>query len=153
MTITTIEGFELAGIALPTKTTNENGQAMVDCGGLWGQFIQEGYAEKVQHKVSDEVYAVYHNYEGDHTKPYAFFIGVKIAKGSPIPPGLERLIIPSNKYQIMKAIGKMPDCIGAAWMDIWKQPIDRMYAPDFEVYGEKAKDMGNAEVDIYLSIH
>lgn len=152
MTIITKEGFELVGLALPQKTTNANGQAMIDCASLWNQFVKGNYAFNIKHKTGPEIYAVYHDYDGDHTKPYAFFIGVKVSEGSATPPGMDRLVIPSNKYQVVKAIGKMPDCVGAAWMDIWKQPIDRKYASDFEVYGEKSKDMSNAEVDIYLSI-
>jgi len=33
---------------------------------------------------------------------------------------------------------------------IWQSDIDRKYIADFDVYGEKALDSQNAEVDIYV---
>ena len=152
MSTNTVEGFELVGLALPQKTSNENGLAMVDCASLWNQFVKGNYAFNIKHKTGPEVYAVYHNYDGDHTKPYDFFIGVKVSEGSATPPGMDRLVIPSNNYEIVKAKGKVPESIGAAWVGIWKSSIPRKYAPDFEVYGDKSREGENSEVDIYLSV-
>jgi predicted transcriptional regulator YdeE len=39
------------------------------------------------------------------------------------------------------------------WTKIWNTEIDRKYSADFEVYGEKAQDPENAEVDIYISLN
>ena len=40
------------------------------------------------------------------------------------------------------------------WVNIWDmdKTLDRTYTADFEIYGEKAQDMSNAEVDIYVSV-
>ena len=46
----------------------------------------------------------------------------------------------------------MPDCMFAAWKNIWETEIPRSFQLDFEVYDERSKDWSNAEVDIYLSI-
>lgn len=147
-----IQEFELIGIALPKRTTNENGQAAIDCGNLWQEFTSGDYASKVEEKISNEVFAVYHEYESDHTKPYSFFIGVKVKPGTKVPEGMNGLIIPAGAYEKRTAIGKMPDCIADCWIGIWNSDLDRAYRPDFEVYGAKSADWENAEVDVFVSV-
>ncbi len=63
------------GLALTHTTTNENNQSAIDCGTLWQEFEKGNYASKIPEKINDEIIAVYHGYEGDHTKPYHYFIG------------------------------------------------------------------------------
>ena len=46
----------------------------------------------------------------------------------------------------------MPDCVINAWKEIWGSNIPRSYKMDFEVYDERSKDWGNAEVEVYLSV-
>ena len=148
-----IKTFKLIGIALKTKTTNKNGQSAIDCGNLWQKFETGGYAAKIPGKLTSEIYAVYYNYEGDHTNPFSYFIGCKVAPDAKVPHGMDSLVIPEGNYQVQKANGKMPECIAKAWEEIWSTPILRTYQTDFEVYGEKSKDWNDAEVDIFLSVN
>ena len=147
-----IEETTLIGLRLKTKTTNENGQSGIDCGNLWQQFEKGNYVAKIPNKLSDEVLAVYYNYEGDYTKPFSYFIGCKVKTGSDIPGGLESLTIPKGTYQKIISKGKMPDCLVNSWKEIWSSNIPRAYQTDFEVYDERSKDWSNAEVEIYISI-
>jgi len=39
-----------------------------------------------------------------------------------------------------------------AWADIWQRDLDRTYTLDFEVYGPKAMNPADAEVDIFVAI-
>jgi predicted transcriptional regulator YdeE len=142
----------LIGLKLPKKTTNENGQAMSDCGNHWQKFEQEGIFDKIPNKTDFVVYAVYFDYEGDHTKPYSYFVGSPVATGTAVPEGLDTLEVPAQDYEHIIAMGKMPDCVAEAWMQIWKGSHNRAYGYDFEIYSEKSSDWNNAEVDIYLSI-
>ena len=153
MNIKEIEEFKLIGLALENKTTNENGQSSGDCGNLWYTFEYGGYKEQIPDKLTDEVFAVYFNYEGDHTKPFSYFIGCKVEKGAKAPSGMVSLSVPKGKYQKIIAKGKMPDCIGNAWKEIWSSDIHRNFKYDFEVYGEKSKDPNNSEIGIFLSIY
>ncbi|MDX1642055.1 MAG: GyrI-like domain-containing protein [Balneolaceae bacterium] len=146
-----IDSIKLIGIALPSKTTNKNNQSMKDCGELWTRFEKEGVFSKIPNKLSDEVLAVYHDYEGDHTQPFSYFIGCKVVEGTEIPDGLDSLTIPAGNYQKVKAKGEMPGCIAEKWQEIWKSDIARAYIADFELYDERSRDWNNAEVDIYLS--
>ncbi|HXS57338.1 MAG TPA: GyrI-like domain-containing protein [Hanamia sp.] len=148
----TIKEFKLIGVALETKTTNENGQSGIDCGTLWQQFEEGNYAAKIQEKLSNEIFAVYYNYEGDYTKPFSYFIGCKVQNDTKVPEGLTSLIIPDQAYRKFVAKGVMPDCVANKWKEIWSTDISRAYGADFEVYDERSKDWSRAEVDIFISL-
>ena len=148
-----LKEFKLIGIALGKKTTNENGQAGIDCGNLWQKFEEGDYANKIPDKLSDEIVAVYYQYEGDHTNPYSYFIGCKVTTETEVPEGMESLMIPGGHYQQITAKGKIPDCIIDVWKEIWNSTdTNRAYQADFEVYDERSKDCTNGAVDIFLSV-
>jgi predicted transcriptional regulator YdeE len=147
-----IEEFKLLGLALKTKTTNENGQSAIDCGNLWQKFETENLAGKIPGKLSNEIYAVYDNYEGDYTKPFSYFIGCKVKTDAEVAPGMNSLTIPGGPYQKFIAKGIMPDCVANLWKEIWTTDIPRAYRADFEIYDERSKDWKDAEVEIFISI-
>lgn len=101
--------------------------------------------------MEDKIYAVYFDFEGDHSQPFSYFIGCKVKPQTENHAGLQSLNIPMQHYRKIIAKGKMPDCISAAWKEIWRSEIERAYGYDFEVYGEKAQNWNEAEIDIYLS--
>ena len=152
MHLVELEEVKLVGLALKAKTTNMNGQSSIDCGNLWQEFEKGKYAEIIPNKLTDEILAVYHQYEGDHSKPFSYFVGCKVKAGTEVPPGLETLTIAKGTYQKINAKGKMPDCVINAWKDVWVSEIPRSFKMDFEVYNEKSKDWSNAEVELYLSV-
>lgn len=144
--------FKLIGLNLGRKTTNENEQAGIDCGSLWQRFETEGIYVKIPNKLTEEVIAVYFDYDGDHTQPYSYFIGCKVSEDTQTPEGLDSLIIPEQDYQKIVAKGQMPNCVADAWRSIWKSGIERPYTYDFEIYGSRSHDWSNAEVDIFLAV-
>lgn len=146
-----LKGFKLVGLKLHHKTTNENNQANIDCGNLWQKFESDGIFHKVPNRISNEIFAVYYEYEKDETKPYSYFIGCKVEEETNVPEGLSEVIIPAQDYIKMTAKGVMTGCIVEAWKKIWNSKLDRRFAFDFEVYDERSHDWNNAEVDIYLS--
>lgn len=147
-----IQEFKLIGLGLKTKTSNENGKSAIDCGTLWQQFETGKYADKIQEKLSAEIFAVYYNYEGDHTEPFSYFIGCKVKNNAEVPESMSSLIIPDQQYQQFIVRGIMPDCVADKWKEIWSADISRAYKADFEIYDERSKDWKNAEVDIFISV-
>jgi predicted transcriptional regulator YdeE len=146
-----IESFELIGLKLKSKTTNENGQSGIDCGNLWQRFENGKFLEKVPERLSDAIFAVYHDYGDDWTKSFSYFIGCRVKSGTSTPEGMDSLTIKGGTYQKRMAKGEIPYCITQAWKDIWNSDIERAYETDFEVYDERSKDWANGEVDIYVS--
>jgi predicted transcriptional regulator YdeE len=147
-----IDEINLIGLSLKEKTTNTNGQSSIDCENLWHEFEKGKYAEKIPDRISNEIFGVYHQYEGDSTKPFSYFIGCKVKAGIRASNGLDSIIIPKGIYYKIVAKGKMPDCVTQAWKEVWASDIPRTYNIDFEVYDERSKDWNKAEVDVYLSI-
>ncbi|WP_155209050.1 GyrI-like domain-containing protein [Fulvivirga aurantia] len=143
--------IQLIGLQLEGRTTNENGQSSIDCGNLWQRFEKEHILGKVPNKKSDSIYAVYFDYEGDHTKPFSYFIGCEVESGTSTPEGLNTLVIPEQLYKKVTAKGQMPGCITEAWHIIWTSTIDRAYSYDFELYDKRSHDWNNAEVDIFIA--
>jgi predicted transcriptional regulator YdeE len=146
-----LDQINLIGISLNSKTTNQNGQSGKDCGSLWKKFESEKIAERIPNKVNNDIYAVYHDYEGDHSQPFAFFIGCVVNSTNEVPAGMHQLNISAGQYQKIVAKGKMPDCVMKAWQEIWESGINRAYTADFEIYSEQSQDSENAEVDLFIS--
>jgi len=144
-------GFKLIGLKLHGKTTNHNNQSSRDCGSLWQKFEANNIFSLIPGKLSDEVYAVYFEYENDETSPFSYFIGCKVDMNDEPPEGLSKLIIPAQIYKKRTAKGTMPACIADAWKEIWNSDLNRSFEYDFEVYGERSRDWSNAEVDIFIS--
>ncbi|MAU15796.1 MAG: AraC family transcriptional regulator [Muricauda sp.] len=144
--------FKLVGLKLQGKTTNENNRSNKDCGNLWQKFERDKIFELIPNKLSNEIYAVYFDYEKDETKPFSYFIGCKVDESADIPENLESLDIPSQNYMKVTAKGVMTHCITEAWEKIWNSEIERKFGFDFEVYDERSDDWNNAEVDIYVSV-
>ena len=75
-----LEEITLIGLSLGATTTNANGQSGKDCGVLWQKFEKDNYAESIPQKLTNEIVAVYHKYEGDFTRPFSYFIGMKVTR-------------------------------------------------------------------------
>jgi len=145
------DAFKVVGIKLNHKTTNQNKQSSKDCGELWQKFEIDKIFDLIPEKLSNEVYAVYFDYEKDETTPFSYFIGCKVKKNSETPKELEELMVPSQKYSKFTAKGVMTGCITDTWEKIGNSNTDRKFGFDFEVYDERSQDWSNAEVAIYIS--
>jgi predicted transcriptional regulator YdeE len=139
-------------IGLPIRTTNENNQAMRDIGPHWQKFMSENMIEKIPSKADSELLGLYTDYEGDFMKPYTFIIGCRVSDTVNVPDGMAAKVISVLKYAVFTGKGKLPDIVPQTWMKIWNSDIERAYRSDFEVYGIKASNREDAEIDIYISI-
>jgi predicted transcriptional regulator YdeE len=142
----------LHGLSLDEKTSNENGQSAQDCGSLWQTFTFGNYLNRILNKKTEEIFAVYHDYEGDHTGRFAYFIGCAVSDEAELPEGLKKLVVPKGNFEKFVAKGIIPDCIAETWKNIWASEIKRAYQADFEVYDERSANWNDAEVDVFISI-
>ncbi len=147
-----IESFQIIGIS--ARTSNLNGQAAKDIGALWEKFIRQNLIEKIPNKISQEIYCIYTNYQGDHTKPYDTILGCKVESIAEIPEGFVTQSFDSGIYQKFICKGDLTKgAVANTWNEIWNSNIDRAYSADFEIYGSKAMNPQDAEVDIFISIN
>ena len=146
-----IEPFKVIGIKV--KTTNQNEQALQDIGALWNKFLSEGIASKIPNKIEETIFSIYTNYEGDHTQPYDTILGCKVSCLDIIPNGMIGQSFEGGNYCKFICNGDLTKgAVYESWLKIWKEDLDRLYTADFELYGEKAQDPSNAEVEIYIAI-
>lgn len=148
-----IQKFYIAGISV--RTTNQNNQATIDIEALWERFWGEDIQNKIPNKISDEIYAVYTDYESDFMECYTTIIGMSVYSIENIPEGLSGLKIDMDYYEKFISKCKMPEAVVKTWLEIWAdEDLDsrRAYNADFTVHGKKYYNADNAEVETYLSL-
>ncbi len=146
-----IESFNIIGISI--RTTNENGQASKEIAELWQKFISENIISKIPNKISNDIYSLYTEYESDHTKPYTTILGCKVENLDSIPNGMVGNSFKEGNYIKTSTKGDlMQGLIVNHWAKIFEMDLERVYTADFEVFGEKAQNPSDAEVDFYVSI-
>ncbi|MEZ0006913.1 putative transcriptional regulator YdeE [Flavobacterium sp. 28YEA47A] len=149
----TIQRFHVIGIS--TRTTNKDGQAGKDIEALWVKFWNEEIQKQIPNKVSDEIYAVYTDYETDFTGSYTTIIGLPVSSLENIPEGFVGLTIETTSYKKFISKGKMPEAVINTWLEIWANKelnLKRAYKADFTVHGKKYYDGNNAEVETFISV-
>lgn len=151
MTIKHLSAIPIIGIAV--RTTNQQEQSALDIPQLWEAFYSQQILEKIPHALTDTIYAIYTQYESDFTAPYTTIIGCQVSALEEIPEGMVSHIIPEGTYIQRLVRGNLNENIVLhEWMDIWNSPdINRAYTSDFEVYGPKAQDATQAEMEIYIA--
>ena len=146
-----IKLFNIIGISI--RTTNENGQASQEIAELWQKFMTEAIVSKIPNKIDNDVYSLYTEYESDHTKPYTTILGCKVENLDNIPDGMVGSSFKGGNYIKTSAKGDlMQGLIVNHWSKIFEMDLERIYSADFEVFGEKAQNPSDAEVDFYVSI-
>ncbi|HEY2347818.1 MAG TPA: GyrI-like domain-containing protein [Puia sp.] len=151
MTTAILEAFHIIGIFV--RTTNANNKALKDIGDLFGRFMGQNISDRIPDKISGDIYCVYTDYETDFNGPYTTIVGCKVSSLKEIPAGLIGKTIPGSKYQVYTSTGKLSESLAKTWEGIWNTEVDRRYSADFDIYGEKARDFENAEVDTYVAIN
>ncbi len=146
-----IEPFHIIGISI--RTTNENGQASKEIAELWNTFMSENVLTKIPSKIDNEIYSLYTDYESDHTKPYTTILGCKVENLNSIPNGMIGRSFEGGTYVKTTAKGDlMKGLVVDQWSKIFEMELDRTYNADFEIFGEKAQNPSNAEVDFYVGV-
>lgn len=151
MTTQKINSFAIIGVAV--KTSNQNGQSGIDIPVLWNKFMEEAMLEKIPNKIDNTLYCMYTDYEKDHTQPYTTILGCQVKNLDSIPDGMTGKLLKSGNYIKHTAKGNLlQGIVFDEWIKIWNLTIERSYTADFEVYGEKAQNPENAEVDIFIAV-
>lgn len=145
---------ELKIIGISVRTANTNNRAAQDIGKLWQRFFTENIADIVPDKTSNDIYSVYTDYDSDYTGEYTTILGFSVNTLENIPAGLIGRQFPAENFTVFSAKGKMPDAVIDTWLEIWQKNdvLNRAYAYDFELYGNKYRDAADPEVDIYISV-
>ncbi len=141
----------IAGMEI--RTSNNQGQAEVAIPKLWAEFMGANVKHQLPDLACDTMYAVYSDYEGDHTKPYSMLLGFEVSSTGNIPKEFKVRTIPVANYKVFTAKGDLTkDAVYNAWMNVWNSHLKRTYKTDIEVYGEKAINPTNGEAEVWIGV-
>ncbi len=144
-------GFRVVGITV--HTNNADGKATDDINTLWQRFFEEAVGEAIPARDGEAIYAVYHSYEGDHTKPYALTIGCRVKSDDfALAPGLDQVFVESGDYMIFAAQGEQPKALLETWGAVWKTDINRNFKTDVEIYGPRFFEDGLHEILVCIGV-
>jgi len=145
------KGFKIIGIT--TKTSNQNGEAPMAIGALWGQFISENLLEKIPNQLDSDILCIYTDYESNYTGKYTCLLGLKVSSLDIIPEGLTGREFEGGNFQPFLAKGELPQAVVETWQQIWDQDktLNRSYTYDYEVYDERSRQGGSSEVAVFIA--
>lgn len=147
----TIEPFKVIGIAV--RTNNSNGKSAQDIGQLWNTFLSEQKASVIPNKIDSEVLSIYTNYQSDHTEDYDTILGCKVSSLEDIPEGMVGQSFDGGNYAKFVSKGDLTKgVVFGTWSEIWQKDLDRVFTADFEIYGEKAQNPMDAEVEVLVAL-
>jgi predicted transcriptional regulator YdeE len=134
-------------IGLELRTSNE--AAFETIPAHWGRFTSEKIFSQIPNRASDNVYAVYTNYQNpgvNNEGIYSCVIGAAVKDTSHLPDGLIAISLPASTYQVVPV--ERADLVGEAWQKIWQQDTSqRTFIADAECYYLDGK------VEIHLGIY
>ena len=53
-------------IGITVRTTNKDNHAAQDIGSLWARFMSENLRDMIPHKINDNIYLIYSDYESNY---------------------------------------------------------------------------------------
>ncbi len=148
----TLPSFKLIGITIRTSNAKPE-QTAKDIGGLWNRLMAESLIAQIPNKVDTTVYSAYTDFESDHTGEYTTLLGCRVNSFDQVPEGMETLEIAGGSFQKMICRGDLSQgVVYGAWATIWEMDLERNFVTDFEVYGPKALNPSDAEVEIFVGV-
>jgi predicted transcriptional regulator YdeE len=139
--------FQIVGLALQTS----NLSAAIDIPQFWDRIRDSDVLSTIPNKVSNDIFGLYTDYEGDHSAGYTLIAGCEVGTVGKIPRDMIVKTVPASAYAVFTTKGSFPQSVYETWQIIWHLNLPRTYTGDFEVYGEKF--IKNSEVEIYIAIH
>ena len=144
---------ELIIAGLEVRTSNDAGQAEKAIPQLWAEFMQANIPAKLSDIACPTMYAVYTDYEGDHTKPYTMMLGYEVTSAANVPENLSIRTVPVAQYETFTAKGDLTkNAVVDAWKKVWQSDLNRTFKTDLEVYGEKAANPANGEAELWIGV-
>lgn len=139
------DGFVVVGIS--GKVRNDDPAAI---GALWDAFRSDDVRSKLTLETSEEVYCVYHEYDGGFMDPYRMTIGYRLAVAPLVPEGLYLATVPKQKVMLYEANGPQPQTLIAQWQDIWNGDLDRSFIADYDIYDANNPELVKVAVGVRM---
>lgn len=149
---TVIQKPSMIIVGIECRTSNAPEAGPHDIPRHWDKFYKEDIICQIPNKVSNEVIALYCDYEGDYTQPYSLVIGCPVCSLDLVPKGMVAKTLPATAYAVFLAIGEHPKSLIETWKRVWKTDLERTYTGDYETYGDKFTSGSPKEVEVCIAI-
>lgn len=152
--IRTHQEMKFIGVEVRTSYKLESSQEKARIPALQQKFQAEQIEDQIPNRIdSDLHFAIYTKYKTDHRGPFSFILSAEVSTLDTIPEGMVGVTVPTSKYLVFTAEGRMPDALEKAWKDVriyFANNIDyqRAYTADFEVHDKECPDV----VDVYIAV-
>ncbi len=130
-----LKQFKIAGLS--ARLSNAQPERIE---ALWEQFFKADIGNFISSKEGNDIYCVYHSYEGDHLAPFCMTIGYKVPADFSEESDFSVVTIPAQTVAQFEVIGEQPQALIAQWQQIWQSAIDRAYRADFDLYDASRSD-------------
>jgi len=121
----------------------------------WKEFTENNMLSTIPNRLTNDVIAVYTEYESDETGTYTFGIGAQVSSAADAPKELQVIAAPPSDYAVFTSrSGPVHEVVAETWAYIWEwsKTHQRAFGVDFEVYSHLAQNPEKAQVQIYVSI-
>lgn len=144
---------QLDDILLQGISLRVNNKAPEKIAQLWQKFQTKNVIDLIPHKVSQNVYCVYTDYESDYKGDYTLFIGCEVSSlNANRETNIQSHVISKGNFYTFDAKGELPDAVIKNWQHIWTTDYPRAYKSDFEIYYHSEVTQ-TPVVKTYLSIN
>ena len=151
---------KLVGISVRTSYANDlDPDTECDRSACAARYFEENIADKIPHlKDSYAIFCAYLDYGYGDERAYTYFVGQEVSKVDTLPEGLTAIMIPAQTYvKFTTNSGPVPQIIINAWQYIWRlSPAElggeRSWNVDFELFDERAENLEDAVIDVYIGI-
>ena len=153
----TIKAFYVAGLSVRTSNSLEaspHGKIPV----VWQQLFEMSIGQSIPNKVSDDIYAVYTDYESDHTGDYTYVLGYCVPSIEDLAKRYTIAEVPGGEYAVIASdTGPVRQIVPGIWQKIWAMTPDelqgtRAYRADFELYDRRAQNPSAAQIDVFVGL-
>lgn len=141
---------EMLLIGIECRISNAPDAAPKDIPQLWQKFYSQHILGSIPNRLSDEVVALYCDYEKDHLGAYTCVIGCKVSALEQIPDGMVGKTIPASDFAVYRTTGEFPQSVVATWNAIWGSSLKRTFTGDYELYGESFARAQEVEISVAI---
>ncbi|MFA6225631.1 MAG: effector binding domain-containing protein [Methanoregula sp.] len=116
-------------MGIKRRTSNADGQSVVDIPACWQDFPSQKVAAKIPNRAKTPAFfAVYSEYDSDWTGEYAFMIGSEVTKADKSPKGLAVTRIPARRI-------RRSMCTWQSILNNWKSSSSNSFFPHARLAG------------------
>lgn len=126
-------GIKIIGIS--SRTHRSDGKSYQDILTLWKRWVTESLFDKIENRVSNDIYNVFYNYDTESSETFTVLLGCEVENLHMIPKGLVGHVLPPTLCAKYESAGKLPESLDRVWEKIGtEKSYERNYIYDFNLY-------------------